>query len=168
MARPTGGKTSNVVPLRRGHRERRGVATPPPPGQCVPPVPDVAEAIRSIDRLERHAVMLRSDPPGVPAETGWPIVSYQVELPVVERRLADLRRTSARTWSGPRGVPSVSGACTAAAIRLRAVSRTLHRNPPGTGPLDNRLVGEIGQLTHALRGLRRLLAQQSPGVPGKP
>jgi hypothetical protein len=155
MTRPGGSYVDNVVPLRRSPRacDDRG------------PVParDMADAVRSFDRLERCAATLQSGPPGIPDETDpteWPIVSFQVQLPVIQRWLHQLGRITVASWPDTRWALRLDDARTAAALRLHAVTRSLYHSPPGTGPLDGRLAADIRGLADAVHGLRQLIAQE--------
>ena len=153
----------DVVPLRR-RLEPRG-------NQCFSPVPDIADAARSFDRLERCAVTLQSGPLGIVGELDgleWPIVSFQVQLPVVEQRLDQLRHINVANCPNAPWVLRLGDARAAAALRLQAVTQSLYRSPPGTGPLDDRLATDIKRLAEALRGLCRLIAQQYPEVSRTP
>jgi hypothetical protein len=152
MTRPLGDDSSNVVPLRRGHRRPAGASAP-----------DLDSAMRAFDRLEQHADRLQAGPFAAAGESEWPIVSYQVQLPAVRRQLDKLGCFTIMNWPDTRWVLRLHAARTAAAECLDAVIRSLCRNPPGTGPLDDRLTRDVQRLTDALGTVRGLLAQQWPG-----
>ena len=157
MARLDRHETDNVVPLRRSHRVRHS--------EVRAPVRDMADAVRSFDRLERCAATLQSGPLGIADEidaTEWPIVSFQVQLPVIQRWLDQLARINVASWPDTPWVLRLSSARALAALRMRAVTQSLHRAPPGTGPLDSQLAADIRQLTESLRRLRQLITQQYP------
>ena len=76
MDGPAWGDVGNVVPLRRDYSPQQAESRAHARG--------MSDAVRSFDRLERCAAALRSGPLGTAREVdgmGWPIVSFQVELP---------------------------------------------------------------------------------------
>lgn len=143
----------DVVPLARRQR--------PSHEQCSPPVADMADAARSFGRLERCAVTLQSSPFGAD-EIEWPIVAFQVQLPAVQKGLDQLQRISVGTCPDTSWVVRLGDARASAAARLRSVTQSLYRSPPGTGPLDGRLAADIKELAEALHGLRQVIAQRCP------
>jgi hypothetical protein len=151
------GHVGTVVPLRRS-RSSQG-------GRSHEPGLDMAGAARSFDLVERCARRLQ---PGRLAIAGngegfdRPIVIFQVELPVVEQWLDRLGRIDPAHWHDTRWVLRLSEARAAAALRLHAVTKSLHRCPPGTGTLDDRLAADIGKFADSLHRLRDLIAQQYP------
>lgn len=157
MARLAEHEADNVVPLRRGHRIRHE--------QEPETVRDLADALRSFDRLERCAVALQSGPLGMAREIDgieWPIVTFQVELPSVQRWLDQLARINVATWPDTRWVLRLSSARAGAVLSLGAVTRSLYRSPPGTGPLDGQLAADIQDFMDALHRLRQLVLQRYP------
>jgi hypothetical protein len=157
MVRPVGDDVDNVVRLRRSYRPYH--AEPHAHAQ------DMADAVRSFDRLERCAAMLQSGPLGIAREIDgieWPIVSFQVELPVIHQWLNQLGSVNIVNWPDTHWALRLGNARSAAALSLHAVRRSLHSSPPGTGPLDGRLAAEIRKLADALRGLRQLIVEQCP------
>ena len=157
MARLDRHETDNVLPLRRSNRVRHG--------EVRAPVRDMTEAVRSFDRLERCAASLQSGPLGIADGidgTEWPIVSFQVQLPVIQRWLDQLARINVASWPETHWVLRLSSARAVAALRLRVVTRSLYRTPPGTGPLDSQLAADIRELADALRRLRQVIIQQYP------
>jgi hypothetical protein len=124
-------------------------------------------AARSFDLLERCATTLHSGPLGVAGEADvakWPIVSLQVQLPVVQRWLNELGRINIAVWSDVRWVLRLEDAHADALLRLDAVAKSLCATPPGTGSLNGRLTDDIRKLAEALHELRWLIAQQCPEV----
>jgi hypothetical protein len=154
MSRLTGDDLGVVVPLRR-RRE-------PHWEQADATVPDVEEALRSFDLLERYALRLESGFPRSSGPDDFPIVDYLVQLPVARRQLESLRRLSTLNCPDTGWVFRLAGARAEAAERVRAVDGSLLRDPPGTGPLGERLAGDIRRLAGALREVRRLLVQRNP------
>jgi hypothetical protein len=155
MARLAEHEADNVVPLRRGHRVRHEQE----------PARDLADALRSFDRLERCAVALQSGPLGMAHDIDgidWPIVTLQVELPSVQRWLDQLARINVATWPDTRWVLKLSSARAAATLSLDAVTQSLYRTPPGTGPLDGQLTANIQEFMDALHRLRQLIVEQYP------
>jgi hypothetical protein len=159
MDGPAWGDVGNVVPLRRDYfpqdAESRAHAW------------SMSDAVRSFDRLERCAAALRSGPLGTAREidgVGWPIVSFQVELPAVHHWLDQLESINVVNWPDPRWALKLGAARSDAVLRLRAVSQSLYDGPPGTGTLDGRLAADIQQLADALCGLRELIVAQCPEV----
>jgi hypothetical protein len=125
----------------------------------------MADAVRSFAGLERCADLLQAGPLGMVDEmdgTDRPIVSFQVQLPHVQLGLERLARINVATWPDTRWVLGLSSARTAAAIRLREVTRSLLRTPPGPSTLDSQLAADIRALAVALRRLRLLIIQQYP------
>jgi hypothetical protein len=118
MTRRTGDDSSNVVPLRRGHRRPAGASTP-----------DLDRAMRAFDRLEQQADRLQAGPFAAASESEWPIVSYQVQLPAVQRQLDKLGCFTIMNWPDTRWVLRLHAARSAAAECLDAVIRSLYRNP---------------------------------------
>ena len=156
MTRPAG-HVGTVVHLRRS-RSYHG-------GRIHKPELDIARAARSFDLVERCAQKLR---PGRLAIAGKsegfdrPIVIFQVELPVVEQWLDQLGSIDPAHWHDTRWVLRLSEARAAAALRLQAVTKSLHHCPPGTGTLDDRLAADIEKFADSLHRLRDLIAQQYP------
>lgn len=153
MSRSAGDDFSNVVPLHRGQR-----------GPAIASVGDLGNAIRAFDQLEQHAGRLRAGSRGGAGKSDWPIVSYKVQLSAVQRQLDELSRFTIVNWPDTRWVLMLHAARTTAAARLEAVTRSLYRNSPGTGPLDDRLARDVERLTDALRTVRELLAQRALGA----
>jgi hypothetical protein len=125
----------------------------------------MADAVRSFDGLERCAGLLQAGPLGMADEmdgTDWPIVSFQVQLPHVQRGLDQLARINVATWPDTHWVLRLSSARATAALRLRAVIRSLLRTPPGPSTLDGQLAADIRELADALRRLRLLIIRQYP------
>jgi hypothetical protein len=159
VARPAGYSADNVVPFRRGHQAR--------PEEIRGPARDMAEAVRSFDGLERYADLLQAGPLGMPDEMDGadrPIVSFQVQLPHVQRGLDQLSHINVATWPDTRWVLGLNSARVRAALRLRAVTRSLLRAPPDPSALDGQLAADIRELADALRRLRLLIIQQYPEV----
>ncbi len=156
MYQLTGDGPDNVVPLRPRRQQSRE--------QAGTSAPDVAEAVRSFDQLERHALRLHSGFPRASGAEDFPIVDYLVQLPVAERQLERLGHLSVLNCRDTGWVLRLAGARADAVARLRAVDKSMLRDPPGTGPLGERLAGDIRRLTDALREVRRLLVQQHPGT----
>jgi hypothetical protein len=157
MARLASYSADNVVPLRRGHRAR--------PEEIRAPIRDMADAVRSFDGLECCAGLLQAGPLGMADEvagTDRPIVSFQVQLPHVQRGLDQLAHINVATWPDTHWVLRLSSARTTAALRLRAVTRSLLRTPPGPSTLDGQLAADIRELAAALRRLRLLIIRQYP------
>ena len=155
MAQSDRDNAENVVPLRRSHRTRRDEGRGP--GR------DIAGAVRSFDRLERCAAVLHSGSLGIADGfdgTKWSIVSFQVQLLVIQNWLDQLTHINVTTWSDTRWVLRLTSARAIAALRLSAVRRSLRRTPPGTGQLDSQLSADIRELAEALRRLRLLIIQQ--------
>src|SRR5215469_16930127 len=137
MDRPAWGDVGNVVPLHRDHSPRQA--------ESRAHARDILDAVSSFYRLERCAAVLRSGPLGTAREIdgmGWPIVSFQVELPTVHHWLDQLGSISVVNWPDPRWALRLGAARTDAVLRLRAVSQSLYDRPPGTGTLDGRLVAD--------------------------
>ena len=151
MSRSAGDDFSNVVPLQRRQR-----------GPRVASAPDLDNAIRAFDQLEQDAGRLQAGSRAVAGKSEWPIVSYKVQLSAVQRQLDDLSRFTIVNWPDTRWVLRLHAARTTATARLDAVARSLYRNPPGTGPLDDRLARDVQRLTDALGAVRGLLAQRAP------
>lgn len=158
MGQRAGYDVSNVVPIERGHRHRRN--------QSRMPRRAMTDAVRSFDRLERCAdAMLQSGPLGIAGEIGGaerPVVSFQVQLPVVQQWLDQLGCINVVNWPDTSWVLTLGNARSAAVVRLDAVKKSLYRSPPGTGALDGRLAADIRKLADALRGLRQVILQQCP------
>lgn len=157
MEGPVGGGVGNVVPLRRRYLTQQAESRAHAWG--------MSDAVRSFDRLERCAVMLQSGPLGTAREIDgieWPIVSFQVELPVVHRWLDQLGSINVVNWPDTHWVLRLSAARSAAVLSLNAVRQSLYNRPPGTGPLDGRLVADMRDLAEALCGLRQLIVEQCP------
>ena len=91
-----------------------------------------------------------------------PIVSLQGQLPVIQCWLDYLAQINVANWPDIRWVLGLSDARNTAALRLHVVMRSLRRDPPGPGPLNNQLAVDIQKFADALRKLRQLIAQQSP------
>jgi hypothetical protein len=159
MEGPAGRDIGNVVPLRKGHFNQQAESRAHARG--------MSDAVRSFDRLGRCAVMLQSGLLGTACEVDgieWPIVSFQVELPVVHRWLDQLASVDIVNWPDTQWVLRLGAARSAAVLSLSAVRQSLYSRPPGTGPLDRRLAADIKQLADALGGLRELIIEQCPGV----
>jgi hypothetical protein len=127
----------------------------------------MADAVRSFDQLERCAVTLQSSSFGATVgidEIEWPIVSFQVQLPVIQERLDQLRHVNVATCPDTPWVLRLGDARATAVLRLRTVTQSLYRSPLGTGPLDGRLAVDIKKLAEALHRLRQVIAQQCPEV----
>jgi hypothetical protein len=157
MARPAGDDVDNVVPLRGSYR--------PYHAESRAHVRDMVDAVRSFEQLERCAAMLQSGPLAIAREIDgaeWPIVSFQVELPVIHQWLDRLGSVNVVTWPDTHWALRLGNARSAAVLGLHAVQRSMHRCPPGTGPLDGRLAADIRKLADALRRLRQLIAEQCP------
>jgi hypothetical protein len=155
--RPVGDNVDNVVPLRRSYR--------PYHAESRVHAGDMADAARSFDRLERCAAMLQSGPLEIAREIDgveWPIVSFQVQLPVIHQWLDQLGCVNVVNWPDPHWALRLGNARSPAVLSLRAVRQSLYRSPPGTGPLDGRLAADIRKLADALRGLRQLIVEQCP------
>jgi hypothetical protein len=153
----TGSVGDNVTPLHRprGPHSIRGLSR------------EMVSAARSFDALERRAAMLNSTPLGVAGETDaaeWPIVSFQIQLSVVQRCLDQLRNINIANWANMRWVLRLEDSHADAMLCLDAVTNTLCSNPPGTGSLDSRLTADIRNLMDVLHELRELIAQQCPEV----
>lgn len=147
----------NVIPLRRGHQAR--------PEEIRAPVRDMADAVRSFDGLERCAGLLQAGPLGMTDDlegADRPIVSFQVQLPLVQRGLDQLAHINVATWPDTHWVLGLNSARVRATLRLRAVTRSLLRTPPGPSALDGQLAADIRELADALRRLRLLIIQQYP------
>jgi hypothetical protein len=156
MTRPAG-HVGTVVPLRRSSSSHRG--------RIHKPDLDIADAARSFDLVERCARKLQPAQLAVTDKSeGFdrPIVIFQVELPGVEQWLDQLERIDPADWQDTRWVLRLSEARAAAALRLHAVTKSLHRCPPGTRTLDERLAADIGRFADSLRRLRDLITQQYP------
>jgi hypothetical protein len=151
MSRSAGDDFSNVVPL---HRRQHG--------PTVASASDLNNAIHAFDQLEQHAGRLQAGSRAVAGKSEWPIVSYKVQLSTVQRQLDDLSCFTIMNWPDTRWVLRLHAARTTATARLDAVARSLYRNPPGTGPLDDRLACDVQRLTDALGTVRGLLAQKAP------
>jgi hypothetical protein len=151
MSRSAGDDFRNVVPL---HRRQHG--------PTAASASDLDNAIQAFDRLEQHAGRLQSGPRAAAGKSEWPIVSYKVQLSTVQRKLDELSCFTILNWPDTRWVLRLHAARTTAAARLDAVARSLYRNPPGTGPLDDRLARDVQRLTDALGALRGLLDQSAP------
>lgn len=157
MYQSAGGDPGNVVvPMRRRRR--------PYWDQADASVPDVDEAVRAFDLLERCALRVQSGFPRSRGPDDFPVVDYLVQLPAAERQLGELGRLSMLNCADAGWVLVLGGARAEAVERFRAVDRSLLRSPPGTGRLDERLAGDIRRLTDALREVRRLLVQQDLGT----
>lgn len=157
VTQPAVGRAGNVVPFRRSHRPRRD--------QSRTPGWEMADALRSFDLIERCAVALRSCPLSIASEgdgAELPIVSFQAQLPIIERWLDHLARINVANWPDTRWVLRLNDARSTAALRLQAVMRGLHRDPPGPGPLNSQLAADIRKFVDALHKLRQLIAQQFP------
>ena len=157
MDGPAWGDVGNVVPLRRDYSPQQAESRAHARG--------MSDAVRSFDRLERCAAALRSGPLGTAREVdgmGWPIVSFQVELPAVHHWLDQLGSINVVNWPDPRWALRLGAARSDAVLRLSAVSQSLYHRPPGTGTLDGRLAADIQQLADALCGLRELIVAQCP------
>lgn len=156
MVRLVGDDVYNVVPLRRGYRSHH---------ESIVPVRDMADALRSFDRFEHCAAALQSGPLGIVGGVDgieWPIVCFQVQLPVIQQWLDKLGCINVTNWPDVDWVLRLDNDRSAAVLHLLAVTQSLYRSPPGTGPLDGRLAADIQKLADALRGLRQLIAQQHP------
>lgn len=149
--------TDNIVPLRRDHWASSE--------EIRAPVRDMADAVRSFDGLERCAELLQAGPLGMSDEMGGtdrPVVSFQVQLPDVQRGLDQLAHINVATWPDTRWVLRLNSARVTAVLRLRTVTRSLLRTPPSPGTLDGQLAADIRALADALRRLRLLIIQQYP------
>ena len=158
MHQLTGDGSGNVIPLHGRHRSYWK--------QADTTMPNVEETVRSFDRLERHAVRLQSGFPPTFGDGQFPIVDFLVQLPLTGRQLDELGRLSVFNCPDTGWVLRLGAARANAMARLRAVDRSLLRDPPGTGPLGERLTADIRRLTDALLAVRRLLAQKHPDVAG--
>jgi hypothetical protein len=157
MAQPAGDDVDNVVPLRRAHASYQA--------ESRPHASKMADALRSFDRLEHCAATLQSGSLGIAGEIDgieWPIVSFQVQLPVIHRWLDQLGCVNVADWPDTHWALRLDNTRSATVLSLNAVMRSLYRSPPGTGPLDGRLAADIRSLTVALRGLRQLIVEQFP------
>lgn len=160
MSRLTGDDPGNVVPLRPGRQRPREAA-----GASVP---DVAEAVRCFDLLERHALRLESGVRPTWGDDYFPIVSYMVQLPLAERQLEELGRLTIMNCPDTGWVLELAGARAEAVARLRAVDRSLLRDLPGIGRLGERPAEDVRRLTSALRRVRQLLVRQRPEAASAP
>lgn len=157
MTRPAMGGASNVVPFRRSR--------PSQPSQVRTRERDMADALRSFDLIERSAVALRSRPLSISSEADGaelPIVSFQAQLPIIQGWLDQLARINVANWPDTLWVLTLNEARNTAALRLRAVIRSLQRDPPGPGPLNGLLAADIRKFADSLHKLRELVAQQFP------
>jgi hypothetical protein len=157
MGQPVRRKVGNVVHLHVGSR--------PYQAESGPQVQAMAEAALSFERLERCAAVLQSGPSWARGELGdgeWPIVSFQVALPVIHQRLEQLGGISVASWPDAQWALQLGNARAAALKRLHAVRRSLYISPPGIGPLDRRLVVDIRDLADSLLGLRQLIGARYP------
>ena len=163
MARLVSHIEGNVIHLRRGR-----VASAE---EIHTLVGDMADAVRSFDALERCADLLQAGPFDVVDETDStdrPIVSFQVQLPYIQRGLDQLAHINVATWPDTRWVLRLTSARSMAALRMRAVTRSMLRTPPGPSVLDEQLAADIRGLAGALRRLRLLIIQQYPEVLSAP
>jgi hypothetical protein len=159
MARLVGDDVHNVVPLRRSYRLHHH--------ESIAPIRDMADAVRSFERLEHCAAALQSGPFGIVGGldgTERPIVCFQVQLPVIQQWLDKLGCINVTNWPDVHWVLRLGNARSTALLHLLAVTQSLYRSPPGTRPPDGRLAADIRKLADALRGLRQLIAQQYPEV----
>lgn len=159
MARQAGDDVHNVVPLRRSYRLHHH--------ESIASIPDMADAVRSFERLEHCAATLQSGPFGIVGGVDGierPIVCFQVQLPVIQQWLDKLGCINVTNWPDVHWVLRLGNARSAAVLHLLAVTQSLYRSPPGTRSLDGRLAADIWKLADALRGLRLLIAQQYPEV----
>jgi hypothetical protein len=157
MRQPIRGEVGNVVRLPIGGR--------PYQAESRFQVRAMAEAALAFERLDRFAAVLQSSSLGVRDELDgdeWPIVSFQVALPVIHQRLEQLGDVTVVNWPDAQWALRLGNARAAALLRLYAVRRSLYRSPPGTGPLDRQLAADIQALADSLLGLRRLIGEQFP------
>jgi hypothetical protein len=157
VTQPVMGDAGNVLPFRRTHRPHRD------PGRT--PEQDMADALQSFELIERCAVTLRSCPLSIASEANGaelPIVSFQAQLATVERWLDQLARINVANWPDTRWVLRLNDARSTAAFRLHTVMQSLHRDPPGPGPLNSQLAADIRKFADALGKLRQLITQQFP------
>ena len=128
MRQPVRGEVGNVVRLPVGGR--------PYQAESRPQARAMTEAALSFERLERCAAVLQSGPLGARGELGggeWPIVSFQVALPVIHQRLEQLGGVSVVSWPDAQWALRLGNARAAALLRLHAVRRscTAARLAPG-------------------------------------
>jgi hypothetical protein len=157
MRQPVRGEVGNVVRLPIGGR--------PYQAESRLQARAVAEVALAFERLERFAAVLQSGSLGARGELDgdeWPIVSFQVALPVIHQRLEQLGGVTVVSWPDAQWALRLGNARAAALLRLYAVRRSLYRSPPGTGPLDRQLAADIRDLADSLLGLRRLIGEQCP------
>ena len=131
MPPPADEDTDNVVSLHGSYRASYG--------RDRVPIRDMADAVRSFDQFERYAVSLQSGPLSLADEVDaveWPIVSLQVQLPVIQRCLDHLGRFGIGTWPDTGWVLRLGDARATAVRRLQAVTQSLYNSPPGVGSLD--------------------------------
>jgi len=161
MSRLTEDDPSNVVvPFIPRHQRSRELNSAS--------VPDLAEAVRCFELLERHALRLESGVRSTWGDDYFPIVSYMVQLPLAERQLEELGQLTIMNCPDTGWVLQLGGARTEAVARLRAVDRSLLRDLPGIGSLGERPAEAVQRLTSALRRVRQLLAQQHPDAASAP
>jgi hypothetical protein len=157
MTRSSGDEVGKVIPLRRRHRPHPSLALKH----------DMVDATRSFHVLEDCIATLHSGQlmvaPGTDTSE-WPIVSFQVQLPVTRRWLNQLGRINITNWPDARWALRLEDAHADAELYLDAVTKSLCTTPPGTGPPNGRLAMDIRQLADALYELRQVIAQQFPEV----
>jgi hypothetical protein len=123
----------------------------------------MTEALRSADLIEQCAIALRSRPLSITSaadDTQLPIVSLQAQLPVIQGWLDHLAQISVISGPDIRWALRLSDARDTTLLRLHFVMRSLRRDPPGPGPLNSQLAGDIQKFADALRKLRQLATQQ--------
>ncbi|HEY1626600.1 MAG TPA: hypothetical protein VGG16_22670 [Streptosporangiaceae bacterium] len=123
----------------------------------------MTEALRSADLIEQCTIALRSRPLSFTSaadDTQLPIVSLQAQLPVIQGWLDHLAQINVISGPDIRWAPRLSDARDTTLLRLHFVMRSLRRDPPGPGPLNSQLAGDIQKFADALRKLRQLATQQ--------
>jgi hypothetical protein len=157
MTRSSGDEAGKVIPLRRRYRSH--------PSRALEH--DMVDAARSFHVLEGCIATLHSGQlvvtPGIDT-TEWPIVSFQVQLPVTRWWLNQLGRINITNWPDTRWALRLEDAHADAELYLDAVTKSLRATPPGTGPPNGRLAMDIRKLADALHELRQVIAQQCPEV----
>jgi hypothetical protein len=156
VTEPPTGDVSNVLAFRQSRRPHPDLGRAP---EC-----DMAEALQSVELIEQCALALRSSPLSIASETEHtelPIVSLQAQLPVIQRWLDYLAQITVANSLDTRWALRLGDTRSTAATHLRIVMRSLHRDPPGPGPLSGQLAIDIQKFADVLRKLRQLLTQQS-------
>jgi len=156
VSQPAGGDAS-ILDFRQRHGPRIGH------GRTAER--EMAEALRSAELIEQCAIALGSCPLSIADEADGgtlPIVSLQAQLPVIQSWLDRLTQPDAVRRPDLRRTLELSDARSAVALRLRAVMRSLHRDPPGPGPLGRQLALDIQRFADSLRRLRVLVEQAPP------